>query len=246
MLTRRRFGVRRLLGRRSGLVATTIVGMVIAAAATAIALITLDTDGHHGGPRPSSARSDPGIRESRQAWARQYGQDRSTMPDLPNVAAATPAQKAAAADLLSRTQSSTAPFADSAKAQAAGFDLPAALRRAEDAAPRLAQRLQQIDAGRHLTKLPTLAVVNTANTHDGKVLDPTAPEMLIYQYQGHNNWKLIGAGYLGNESYPHAPPDPGGPITRWHYDDKHPAVLSMEVFFMPQSDLVHAYALSSP
>ncbi len=39
-----------------------------------------------------------------------------------------------------------------------------------------------------------------------------------------------------------APPDPGGPITRWHYHDKSGGqALMMHNFFVPGNDLAHAY-----
>jgi hypothetical protein len=224
------------------LLATVVVGAVLAAAAAVVGLVVL-TD---AGPTETVlAPRQAAPQANRQAWARQYGQDGSTMPSLPDVGSATEPQRAAAADLLARTQSGTASYGDPAAAMTAGFDVQAALTRAEQAQPRLMQRLQQIDAGRP-GRRPVLRVLNKARTHDGKVLDPTAPEMLVYQYQGHNTWKVIGAGYLANESYPKPPPDPGGPITRWHYDNKHPATLSMDVFFAAGNDLAHAFAKEAP
>lgn len=182
---------------------------------------------------------------SRQAWAHQYGQDRSQMPNLPDVSSASPQQQAAAADLLARTEAATAAYADPAKAQAAGYDLSASLARAEQKNSKLAARLQRVDAGEQLARMPMLHVANKANRHDGKVLDPSAPETLMYEYQGHNAWKLVGVMYTANESYPQAPPDPGGPITRWHYHDKAGgASLMMHIFFVPGNDLAHAYALT--
>jgi len=253
---RSRFGLRRMLGPRTGIVGTVIVGTVLAAAATGIGLFALTDSGHHPFATPPDQDSAPqggttGVpgtadRSAQQAWASQYGQDRSQMPDLPNVAAATPQQQAAAADLLAKTQSSSTAYSDPANAQAGGFDLPATLARTEHAQPKLAQRLARIDGGHHEAMPPVLRVVNKTNTHDGKVLDPSAPEILLYQYQGHNAWKVIGAGYIANESYPQPPPNPGGPIIRWRYDNKHPATLTMDVFFTAANDLAHAYALTPP
>ena len=88
-----------------------------------------------------------------------------------------------------------------------------------------------------------LHVANRANFRDGKVLDPAAPEVLTYAYQGHNAWKLVGVMYVANESYPQAPPDPGGPITRWHYHGEHGGLM-MHIFFVAGNDLAHAYALT--
>jgi hypothetical protein len=186
---------------------------------------------------------------SREDWARQYGQDRSSMPNLPDVASATAQQQAAAADLLARTQAATAAYADINAAKAAGFDVDASLARTEQFLPRYAQWLQAVDAGQMPRKMPMLHVANRANLHDSKVLDPAAPEVLMYEYQGNNAWKLVGVMYLANDSYPHAPPDPGGPITRWHYHTELGGQLMklglmMHVFFVPGNDLAHAYALT--
>ncbi len=193
--------------------------------------------GKHTGARKAV---DP----ARQAWAHQYGLDRASMPNLPDVAAASPQQQAAATDLLVRTQDATAQYADPAKALAAGFDLQASLARAEKKRPGLARTLQRVDAGTPAKGgMPMLHVGNKANRADGKVLDPTAPETLMYGYQGHGSWTLMGVMYTANETYPQPPPDPGGPITRWHYHDKSGGqALMMHIFFVPNNDLAHAYA----
>src|SRR5947209_4337483 len=55
---------------------------------------------HAGKPRNGKGRVDP----ARQAWAHTYGVDRATMANLADVAAASPEQRAAATDLLLRTE----------------------------------------------------------------------------------------------------------------------------------------------
>jgi hypothetical protein len=239
------------LGRRGRIVATVTAAVVLASAGVGVGMALGDGD-HDGamtvssdaGPH-NSGKHDRGDRSAREAWARQYGHDRSAMPNLPDVASASAQQQAAAADLLTRTEAATAPYADPAKAQAAGYDLQASLARAEQRKPALAQLIQQVDAGTTPKRMPMLHVINKANLRDGKVLDPSAPEALMYEYAGHNSWKLVGVMYIANEAFPQAPPDPGGPITRWHYHDKFGgASLMMHVFFVPGNDLVHAYALS--
>jgi len=133
-------------------------------------------------------KSDP----AHKAWAQQYGQAFSTLPNLPDVASASPAQQAAAADLLSRSESATAAYSDTAAAKAAGFDLDAGIAHAEQIQPRLAALIQAVDAGQKPPRMPMVHVANKANLHDGKVLDPSAPEVLMYEYQGHNAWKVVG------------------------------------------------------
>lgn len=190
---------------------------------------------------PGNDSDDP----SRQEWIREYGQDRSTMANRPDVTAATPEQQAAASDLLSRTTAAMAPYSDVAKAQAAGYDMQASLAQAEQRNPGLTRRMKLLDAGTMPWRMPMLHVINRAYLHDGKVLNPAAPEALMYEYEGNGNWKLVGVMYIANEAYPQAPPVPGGPITRWHYHgDLGLPVLMMHLFFVPGNDLATAYALT--
>lgn len=182
---------------------------------------------------------------ARLAWAHKYGMDRSTMPRQPDVSSASAQQQTAATDLLVRTQAATAKYADLATARAAGYDLQASLAKAEKKKPGLADALKKADAGMPAMdgQMKMLHVGNTANKADGKVLDPSAPETLMYGYAGNGHWKLMGVMYTARESYPQAPPDPGGPITRWHYHSKHGGVaLMMHIFFVPGNDLGSAYA----
>lgn len=163
------------------------------------------------------------------------------MSNLPDVASATPAQRVAAADLLHRTEAATAKYSSIAAATAAGFDFAGSLARAEQKHPKMAAGLALVDAGKGKGKMPMLHVANKANHVDGKVLDPNAPETLMYGYEGKGVWTLVGVMYTANEAFPAAPPDPGGPITRWHYHDNGGGqALMMHVFFV--TDLAHAYA----
>jgi len=195
----------------------------------------------HAGRQPDAkTKVDP----ARQAWAHTYGVDRATMVNLADAASASPDQQAAAEDLVLRTEEATAQYADLNKAKAAGFDVQADLAQKEKERPGEAAKLQGIDAGKQTDgKMPMLHVGNKANKADGKVLDPSAPETLMYSYQGQGLWTLVGVMYTANESYPQPPPDPAGPITRWHYHDKSGGQkLMMHVFFVPGNDLGHAYA----
>ena len=237
-------------GLRVAAIAIAALLLVAAGAGIGLAFHTYtgqDTVDSMTAPRLSArnAGEDPSLED----WERQYGQDRSALPNLPDVGSATPQQQAAAADLLARSEADTAGFADIDAARAAGFDVDGSLARTEQIIPRYAQWLHAVDAGQMPKRMPMLHVVNKANSHDGKVLDPTAPEVLMYEYRGHNAWQLVGVMYLANESYPQAPPDPGGPITRWHYHDElggrlMKLGLMMHVFFVPGNDLAHAFALT--
>ncbi|HEX3394297.1 MAG TPA: hypothetical protein VHS52_07200 [Acidimicrobiales bacterium] len=229
------------------------VGMAVAANASSSTSTPAASSGSTTTPAPppvdkhagKSHRVAPRVDPARQAWAHRYGVDRSTMANLADPAAASPDQRAAATDLLARTEAATAQYADLATAKAAGFDLQAALARAEQKKPNKAAAVQRADAGRQTpdAKMPMLHVPNAANRADGKVLDPSAPETLMYAYHGQGRWTLVGVMYTANESYPQAPPDPGGPVTRWHYhDDSGGQGLMMHLFFVPGNDLAHAYA----
>jgi len=227
------------------------VGMAFAGHESSAAPTTTVAPGRTGPAAARNAAKQRGGRKSvdpaRQAWAQKYGLDRATMPTQPDVASATAEQQAAAKDLLLRTQAATARYNDLATAKAAGFDLQATLSRIEKRRPRLAKIMPRIDAGQQPpgAKMPMLHVANSANKADGKVLDPSAPETLMYGYQGQGKWVVVGVMYSANESYPQAPPIPGGPITRWHYHTKggqNGGKLMMHLFFLPGNDLGPAYA----
>lgn len=198
--------------------------------------------GESSGPKKARGKAvDP----AKQAWAHKYGLDRSTMPNLAPAATASAQQQAAATDLLVRTEAATAQYADVDKARAAGYDLLAKVKAAEKKKPGLTRAMQRIDADGVPAegKMPMMHVGNKATKSDGKVLDPSAPETLMYGYEGDGHWMLMGVMYTAAESYPHAPPDPGGPVTRWHYHSKSGGQgLMLHVFFVPGNDLAHAYA----
>lgn len=198
-------------------------------------------DKHKGKDKSGKNAVDP----ARSAWSHKYGVDRSTMPILAPAGSATAQQQAAATDLLERTEAATAQYSDLAKAKAAGYDLQADLARKEKGSPKAAARLRRVDAGgpASAATMPMLHVGNKALKEDGKVLDPNAPETLMYGYEGDGKWKLMGVMYIAAQAYPQAPPDPAGPITRWHYHDKSGArSLMMHLFFVPGNDLAHAFA----
>ncbi len=197
-------------------------------------------DGKQG--KGAGGKVDP----AKVAWARRYGMDRATMPVLAPVSAASAAQRAAATDLLVRTKAATMQYNDLATAKAAGYDLQAKLASKQRQNPGIARRIEQVDSGTAAqqgtpAKMLMLHVANTSFTNDGKLLDPNAPETLMYGYQGNGKWTVMGVMYKANEAYPRVPAVPGGSITRWHYhQDK--GNLMMHVFFAPANDLARAYA----
>ena len=239
----------RLRSARRRRAAAWVAAMLLAVGTIAGIRFAVDYVAHYpdpyGGPGATAAGSSGSGAASRAAWAQRYGQNRAAMPNLPDVASATAEQRGAAGDLLTRTEAGTAGYANTDAAQAAGYDFAGALTRAKSN-PVMSQRLSRIDAGATPLRPVVLRAVNKSFIHHGKVLDPAAPQALIYTYQGQDTWKLAGATFRADASYPNPPPDPGGPITRWRYVDMHPAVLTMDVFFVAGVDLAHAYALRPP
>ena len=203
------------------------------------------------GPAPSGS---PGVRATTKMWPfkqngpggdpewmHKYGQDARTMPNLPDVAAATPEQRAAATDLMLKTEAGTAKFNDPDVASAAGYGLVGTLARAAQN-PGLASAMQAI-----ASKRPgQMVMVHVANrNHPNTLLDPNLPEEMMYGYQADGSFKLVGVMFLADSAYPGPPPTPGGPITRWHYHSMMPGGhLGMHVFFGMDNDLAQAYAIN--
>lgn len=223
--------------RKIWLIAAIAAAVVAAVSAVAMAF-TMPSDRHQ---TPTEVHSDAGTRRD---WAHKYGVDRQTGTDLPDVAAATDEQRKAAADLLSRTKAATAGLTDLNAAKAAGFDVAAQVAESEQHNSKIAAHIAEIDAHGPGRRPLTLTVLNKSNTKDVSVLDPTAPQALLYAYRGNGAWQVIGARFMADKLWPAAPPTPGGPITRWAYDKSDH--LTMRIYFVPGDDLQQTYALRRP
>jgi hypothetical protein len=117
----------------------------------------------------------------------------AALPPLASrLAAATPAQRAATADVLARTRAAIAPYTSEATARAAGF-VPA------DVTKRVVHYR------------------NAANRRDDHELDPAHPEGLVYFRGPTGALGLIGALYTVRPGEP--APTPGGKIFFWHTHD---------------------------
>jgi hypothetical protein len=116
--------------------------------------------------------------------------------NLPDVAAATGEQRAAAEALWKDSVASAERWRDPAAAAAAGF-------RFRDGG----------DAGQG-RKVRFLHVPNPAWRADGRVLDPGRPETLVYWDGPGGRLTLVGVMYTAAKGS-HGP-TVGGPITRWH------------------------------
>jgi hypothetical protein len=122
------------------------------------------------------------------------GHDHGT--NLPDVAAATDQERARAEALWKASAAGARQWRDPAAATAAGFRF----KDAGAAGPGRAVRF--------------LHVPNPAWRADGRVLDPTRPETLVYWRDARDRLTLVGVMYTAARGKPG--PAVGGPITRWH------------------------------
>jgi len=134
--------------------------------------------------------------------------DHSDVPNLPDTASATPAQTAAAKDLLAKTIAATTAYRDPAAATKAGFDVQAAWDRKQKKLAALGT-----EARRKSPRTGAVHVPNEANRTDGKVLDPSAPETLVYRRNTDGKFTLIGVMFTAEKK---APPTSYQPYVRWH------------------------------
>ena len=176
------------------------------------------------------------------------------MPDLTQL---TADQNAHARRLMDRLTAATARYRDVAAAEAAGYDLQAALQRFTRKHPNAADN-----------RVIQLHVANPKLVRDGKVADPSAPETLVYRRISSDEWQLIGVLFrapAGSKG-----PEVASPYARWHYhnqclgsDGKRVATKKhgdcpdgakptagkgymMHIWFVPAEDLEYAYAISAP
>jgi hypothetical protein len=150
------------------------------------------TAGHDGagghGSAPGTASAGP---DGAAGAAHNHGQN------LPDVAAATDAERARAEALWTASMAGAERWRDPQAAAAAGF-------RFQGTGGAAGQRQR----GRFLH------VPNLAWRADGRVLDPTRPETLVYWRAPGDRLVLVGVMYTAARGAPG--PSVGGPITRWH------------------------------
>lgn len=193
----------------AAIVAATAV-VVLAASGAALA-----APGESGGMNMAAAAAPtPGSTAGASASPMPMGGDpgadggmgngnRMEMPNLPDVSNATAAQTAAAQSLLDQLKSDTAKYSDIAAAEAAGFDLQAALKQWSTRNPNAAP-----DA-----VIAALHVPNAAN-RTAALVDPTAPQYLIYRRDAAGHYWLIGVMFTAEHR---SPPAVDLPYLRWHF-----------------------------
>ena len=129
--------------------------------------------------------------------------ERHEMANLPDVSDATSAQTAAARDLVTTLETQTARYRDPAVAQRAGYDIPAAL-----------QRWSKKHDGKPAGRVAALHVPRKQARQDDRLLDPAAPETLIYRRTQDGSLTLIGVMFTAEGQQP---PASYAPYLRWHF-----------------------------
>jgi hypothetical protein len=142
-----------------------------------------------GTPSPVPSTAD----HSRHAGAGAHLGHHVALPPLElRLAAATPAQRAATADLLARTRAALAAYTSESAARGAGFVPANATKR-------------------------VIHYRNVANRRDDHELDPVRPEGLVYLRDATGGLRLLGALYTVRPGEP--APTPGGNVFSWHTHD---------------------------
>jgi hypothetical protein len=172
---------------RAGVGAVSLVVALAAGVAGAWAMGAGDHD-HADGDAHAAAAHDAHAAGAGGAAAHDDHQQ-----NLPDVNAATPAQRAAAQSLLDRSIAATRQYADADAAKAAGY---------------------RVDLAAAKPGVRFLHAGNRAYRDDGRLVDPTHPESLIYWRGPQGKLTLVGVLYVVPQGT--ATPDVAGPITRWH------------------------------
>jgi hypothetical protein len=142
-------------------------------------------DATAGGDTHSAAAGAAGVSGAAGGAGHDHQQN------LPDVNAATPEQRAKAQSLLDRSIAATRKYVDPAAAKAAGY---------------------RTDVAKPEAKFPHAG--NPAYRNDGKLIDPTRPESLVYWRGPQGRLVLVGVLYAVPKGT--AVPDVAGPLTRWH------------------------------
>jgi hypothetical protein len=162
------------------------LGVVVALAAGAAGAWAMGAGGHDHGAGDAATHAAA-------ARAAGGGAGHGHQQNLPDLNAATSQQRAKAQALLDQSIAGTRSYADAAAATAAGYRVDAAAAKPD---------VRFLHAG------------NPAYRGDGKLVDPTRPESLIYWRDPRGTLTLVGVLYVVPKGT--AVPDVAGPITRWH------------------------------
>lgn len=174
------------LGRRFGTMTSALSGVVVLVVG-ALGMSAAASPDHHGSGAAGATSVEAQVAA---AVARPY--DPALPIDLGGIDGVTPAQQAAAENLISNTLSHLPQYADPTVAEAAGY------------------------ATIHDGSTGYEHFINAAYQGDGRVLDPDRPESLVYQIiDGERT--LVAAMYMAEPGTTlETVPELGGPLTQWH------------------------------
>jgi hypothetical protein len=199
---------RRRLGRRGLVAAAVAVTVVAVGGAVAFAAggdddppATTAAPAHDAGhdhdrlhtDAPADAAAGPDAPGDRRRTAGHHHDHPALTPYAERYAAATPDQQAAADELQAAVAAAVAPYADEAAAVAAGYQVV------------------------HGTEGRIAHYLNLDAARDGRVLDPSRPEGLVYYEGGEGEPLLLGAFFVAPKAA--AVPDDAGGIVVWHSHD---------------------------
>jgi hypothetical protein len=191
--------------RRAAVLTGAVAALTLVASGAAIAAPGHDHGATDVARASAHTHSDAADADGDEGSARDAAaHDHSDVPNLPDTASATPEQTAAAKDLLATTIAATTAYRDPAAATKAGFDVQAAWDRK--------QKLLNA-AGKEAGTKGAVHVPNSANRIDGKILDPSAPETLIYRRSAEGKFTLVGVMFTAEKK---TPPTSYQPYVRWH------------------------------
>ena len=229
---RRRFTARPVARRTAALVVAGATAVVMTVGGVAIAA----PGGGHGSGEGSTAAA--GSHHHDEGDHSDGNGEAHDLPQLPDPSTATAEQTEAARQLLERTITATAKYRDPKAAKSAGFDL---------------DKAQQKWAKKHSKAEPkapirALHVPNTTNRKDDRLVDPSAPETLIYRRTAQGELLLVGVMFTAQGG---EPPASYQPYLRWHFHQKEGAEQDKtnymtHIWFVRGQDLVHGYALKAP
>ena len=190
--------------RRAAVLTGAVAALTLVASGAAIA-----APGHdHGATDVAGAsahtHSDAADADGDEAPPRARRTTTPTCRTCPTPPRPRPEQTAAAKDLLAKTIAATTAYRDPAAATKAGFDVQAAWDRKQKKLTGLGKEAR--DKGQ-------VHVPNKANRTDGKILDPNAPETLIYRRSAEGKFTLVGVMFTAEKK---TPPTSYQPYVRWH------------------------------
>ncbi|WP_426566595.1 hypothetical protein ACPPVT_08675 [Angustibacter sp. McL0619] len=188
--------------RAAGLVVSTVAALVVLASGIAVAAPGEHSDtGDHADEAMADMADMAG--DPASGGSAHGNGERHEMANLPDVSRATAAQTAAGRRLVTTLESDTAEYRDPAAATSAGYDIAGAL-----------SKWSKKHDGKQPGQIAALHVPQPQARTDDKLVDPSAPETLIYHRTEDGGLTLIGVMFTAQGQQP---PARFQPYMRWHY-----------------------------